>query len=166
VEENQGQLHTWNLIISSWRIAADDQLGAAKTSNKLRQVLARAEAEAHQAHEALLLNTAGEVAEGSSANLFWIESGVVCTPPLSSGALPGVTRGVVMELCQQRKICCQEQSCPLERLRDAAGIFLTFSSLGIVEAVSLNGKPLARSPLTRQLHTAYHQLLARESDTA
>ena len=69
--------------------SADDVF---KTANKLPQVLARAEADAAGAQEAILLNTDGCIAEGTSSNVFWLEGDAVCTTPLPSGALPGVTR--------------------------------------------------------------------------
>src|SRR6185503_10796529 len=63
----------WRLTTSSLRIACGDPLAHFKTCNKLPQILARAEAEAAGADEALLLNSEGEVAEAASSNLFWIE---------------------------------------------------------------------------------------------
>ena len=82
----------WKLITSSFRIPAGDRLATFKTTNKLAQVLARAEAEERGADEALLLNTDGRFAEAASSNLFWIEHGTICTTPLAEGLLAGVTR--------------------------------------------------------------------------
>ena len=85
----------WRLITSSVRLPAREPLAHFKTCNKLPQIMARAEADAAGADEALLLNTEGYVVEGASSNLFWIKGRTVCTPPLASGILPGVTRQVV-----------------------------------------------------------------------
>ena len=60
----------WRLKTSSYKLPASDPLSSFKTNNKLPQVLARVEAEAADADDALMLNTNGEVAETSSANLF------------------------------------------------------------------------------------------------
>jgi len=64
------------------------------------QVMARIEAAARGADEALLLNTNGEVAEAASANLFWVYHDKICTVPTGRGVLPGITRAVVLEICQ------------------------------------------------------------------
>jgi aminodeoxychorismate lyase len=152
----------WRLMISSIRVPAQDRLANFKTCNKLPQILARAEAEAAGADEALLLNTDGEVAEAASSNLFWIERGTVCTTPLASGILAGVTRAAVLEICQQAGLPSQEVAIPVERLRQAQGVFLSLSSLGLVEVTDLDDHGLSRSPLVGNLHTAYQGLLIRE----
>src|SRR5665213_711952 len=93
------KLPRWRVVTASFRLPANDPLTSFKTANKLIQILARAEADDAGAHEALLLNTKGFLAEGTTSNLFWIRDGAVCTPPLAAGALPGVTRGAVFDLC-------------------------------------------------------------------
>jgi aminodeoxychorismate lyase len=153
----------WRLVTSSFRLAADDPLATFKTANKLRQIMARAEAEDRGADEALLLNTEGHFAEGAASNLFWIERGAVCTPPLTAGALAGITRGVVQEICEGLGIASTERICPRESLQQAEGVFLSLSSLGVSEAASLDGQPLPRCPMTRTLHQKYQELLAAET---
>ena len=90
----------WRVITASSRLPANEALAEFKTCNKLPQILARAEADAAGADEALLLNTNGEVIEASSSNLFWIQNEAICTPSLPSGILAGVTRLVVLGLCR------------------------------------------------------------------
>ncbi len=152
----------WELITSSFRIPAGDRLATFKTANKLAQVLARAEAEERGADEALLLNTDGRFAEAASSNLFWIEHGVVCTTPLAEGLLAGVTRAFVLELAGQLGLPTAERSCRLWQLQQAAGVFLTTSSLEIVPAIALDGVPLQESPLTKHLHLAYRRATTQE----
>jgi branched-chain amino acid aminotransferase len=152
----------WRLVTSTGRVAADDPLAGLKTANKLRQILARAEAEARGADEALLLNQHGHVAEAAAGNVFWIEAGTVCTPPLSSGPLPGVTRGVVLELCRTIAVPSLEREVRPDRLKGADGVFLTLSTLGIVEAISLDGVLVKQSPIVAQLRRAYRELVASE----
>ncbi|MBI3721035.1 MAG: aminotransferase class IV, partial [Fimbriimonas ginsengisoli] len=144
------------------RLPTGDPLAAFKTANKLPQVLARVEATAAGADEALLLNTAGRVAEGSSSNLFWIAGGQVWTPPLTEGALGGVTRAVVLELCGALGIPLGERGLAPAELRCAAGVFLTLSTHGIVVARSLDGQPLAVSPLVDRIRRAYWEAVAAE----
>jgi aminodeoxychorismate lyase len=151
----------WKLIAASFRLPANEPLAQFKTCNKLPQILARAEADARGANEALLLNTDGFVVEGASSNLFWIERGTIFTPPLSAGILSGVTRAVVFEIASKLKISVREKNIRLKNLAQANGIFLSLSSRGIVEAKLLNGKVLKYSPLTKQIAAAYHELLLK-----
>lgn len=152
----------WKLHTAAFRLPAGEKLAHFKTANKLSQVLARAEADAVGADEALLCNTAGFVVEGASSNLFWVEGETICTPPLASGILAGVTRAVTLELCAQLGLPYAERQVTPDGLRRAAGVFLTLSSLGVVGASQLDGASLNQSPLVTQLRHAYDELLARE----
>jgi aminodeoxychorismate lyase len=150
----------WKLVTASFRLPAGEKLAHFKTANKLAQVLARAEADATGADEGLLCNTDGFVIEGASSNLFWIEGDTICTPPLASGILAGVTRAVTVELCQQLGLPLAERLSTPDSLRRASGVFLTLSSLGVVAARELDGVQLSQSPLVQKIHAAYQELLA------
>lgn len=149
----------WKLVTASLRLPAGDKLAQFKTANKLAQVLARAEADAAGADEAVLLNTDGHVIEGASSNLFWIEDKTVCTPPLTDGLLAGVTRAVTIEICQSLSLPVMEKAVTPEQLRRADGVFLTLSSIGVAEAIALDGSPLATSPIAANIYRAYEKLL-------
>ena len=153
----------WRLVTSSSRLPANEPLARFKTCNKLPQILARSEADLVHADEALLLNTNGDVVEASSSNLFWIQNGTIRTPPLPSGILPGVTRAVVLELCSRIGLEAREASVRLKQLRHAEGVFLSLSTVGIAESISLDGQALAHSPLVDKLHRAYWKLLHSET---
>jgi len=145
----------WRAHTASFRLPAGELVAQFKTCNKLSQVLARAEAEAAGANEALLLNTDGFVVESASSNLFWIEHGTVCTPPIASGILAGVTREVVRELCSKLALPCRESSiCPAD-LAKADAAFLSLSSHGIIELTEIDGTKMGSSPLISRLHEAY-----------
>jgi branched-subunit amino acid aminotransferase/4-amino-4-deoxychorismate lyase len=153
----------WRLKTASVRLPAGEPLAQFKTCNKVAQILARAEADLAGADEALLLNTDGHVVEASSSNLFWIDEKTVCTPPLASGILAGVTRVVVLELCASQGVAVRETNVAPDGLRRSQGIFLSLSSVGIAEGVSLDGHALARSPLVQKLRSAYWVVVAAES---
>jgi aminodeoxychorismate lyase len=149
----------WKLVTASFRLPANELLAQFKTCNKLPQILARAQADADGADEAVLLNTDGHVVEGASSNLFWVEHETVCTPPLTAGILAGVTRAVVMEFCDKLGIPTRESAIVPAALQKAAGVFLSLSSVGVAECIALDGNPLSRSPLTERVRAAYTQLL-------
>lgn len=152
----------WKLLTSSLRVAAGDPIANFKACNKLASILARAEAENSGADEALLVNTNGHVTEAASGNVFWIKNGVVCTPPLVAGALAGVTRGLVFEIAKSLGVAIEERNITPNELRAADSVFVSLSSLGLVEASSLDHQPLASSPLVQQLQAAYQNVVARE----
>lgn len=153
----------WSLLTSSHRIPAGDMLASFKTTSKILNVLARAEAEERGADEALLLNTNGEVAETAGGNVFWIYRDQICTVPTGRGVLPGITRAVVLEICQSLGLAMNKCVIKPEQLRNAEGIFVTQSALGIIPIASYDGQPVAPSPLVGRISDAYQETLARES---
>lgn len=162
-KSDEAQSVGWKLITASVRLPAREPLVRFKTCNKLPQILARAEADAAGADDALLLNTDGYVVEASSSNLFWVEDGVVCTPPVAGGVLPGVTRAVTLEICRALTVPIQEAAPRPKELLRAQGVFLTLSTRGVVEAVTLDGHPLQRSSVVGTIQARYRQLLKTET---
>jgi aminodeoxychorismate lyase len=151
----------WRLVTSAYRLPTTDPLASFKTTNKLLQIIVRAEAEAADADDALLLNTNGEVAETSRANVFWVYRDTIYATPSGRGALPGITRAVVLELCQALALPTNKKVIKPESLRNSEAIFLTLSSLGIVSVSSLDGEPINDSPLVDKLRQAYWEATAK-----
>jgi branched-chain amino acid aminotransferase len=150
----------WRLITSSYRVPAGDPLSSFKTMNKLAHVMARLEAVEKGTDEALLVNTNGEVAETASGNLFWVDEGKICTVPTDCGALPGITRAVVLEIC--RTLGLPTNQCVIKpgALRNSEGIFITQSALGIVPVTALDGESVELPLLVEQISRAYREILA------
>lgn len=153
----------WNLVTASVRLPAAEPLAQYKTCNKLTQIVARMEADEAGADEALLANTDGHLVEGSSSNLFWIERGAVCTPPLTSGILAGVTRSVVMEICQSLGLKTREKNVTAAGLDRKEGVFVSLSSRGVVAARSINGRIISQSKLIEKIRLTYHELVTSET---
>ncbi len=151
----------WRLITSSYRIPAGDPLSSFKTANRLIHIMARMEAVEKDADEALLINSKGEVAETASGNLFWVYRGNICTVPTGCGVLPGITRAVVLEICQTLGLPTNKRIIKPGALRNSEGIFITQSALGIVPVATLDGEPVAPSPLLDPVLRAYHEMLAK-----
>jgi branched-subunit amino acid aminotransferase/4-amino-4-deoxychorismate lyase len=123
--------------------------------------MARAEAVERGADEALLLNTNGDVAETASGNLFWVHDNVICTAPAECGALPGVTRAVVLEICRALGLKTNQRAIKPEALRNFSGLFVTQSVFGIVPVVKFDGGPVPSSPLVEQIGRAYDEMLVQ-----
>ncbi len=124
-----------------------------KTLAYLDNVLARADARASGADEALMLNTRGEVACAAAANVFWIDGDAVCTPPPECGVLDGITRAQVLDACLRLGVPTREVRATPERI---AGLpmFLTNSLIGIRPVAALDGRALPHPPYAAGLAAA------------
>jgi branched-chain amino acid aminotransferase len=114
-----------------------------KVTSCLDSILARIEATARNADEAILLNTVCNVAETTIGNVFAVIGGRLVTPPVTDGALPGIMRGWI---CENSDVV--ERSLNRDDLTAATELFFT-SSLGIRPAIELDGRALDIGPLTR-----------------
>lgn len=150
------------LVTSGWRISGDDRLAACKHTSRLIHVLASAEARAAAADDALLLNQRGQVVEATGANFFWFAGNLAHTPPLASGALPGVTRRLVFELAAGLGIEIRERTLAARQLQRVAGGFLTSSVQGLRWVRRIDGRSLVRHAHFDRLHRAYRQRIEEE----
>jgi len=142
------------------RIADATNAAGAKLANYLVAVLAMREAKAQGAEEALVLNGAGEVAEGCTSNVFLVEAGVLVTPPESMGILLGITREHVLELAKQAGIRVEERPFLAADLARAEEAFITSSIREIVPIIAVDGTVIGTGkpgPVTRRLIAAFRQ---------
>ena len=146
----------------TFAVATGDPLAAHKSANKLLNVLARAEAEAQGFDDALLVNTDGRVTESSSGNVFWWEEGSLHTPPLSAGVLPGVTRGAVLDSARELGWTVTETAAPPSRLGTSHGIFLSFSTRGLVPVRALDSQAVPIEARQSRLQEAFLRRCERE----
>ena len=153
----------WKLAISSIRLPAGDTLARFKTNNRLAQVCSRAEAEAANADEALLLDSDGHVIEGATSNLFWVKNGVVYTSPLTAAILPGITRALVLEVCRNLAIKSVEKQITLPQLKAADGVFLSLTSRIIVAAKSIGRQKLKQPPLIQSIYREGWRVIQAET---
>ncbi len=113
----------------------------------LDNVLARREALAGGADEALMLNTRGEPACASAANLFWIMGGKLATPALECGVLAGITRARVIDQAKRQGIDVVEGRFTLDALKACQGAFITNSLIGLRAVSRLDGAVLPANRL-------------------
>jgi branched-chain amino acid aminotransferase len=123
-------------------------LAGLKTTSYGENVVALKFARAQGAGEAIFGNTCGELCEGSSTNIFAMFGGRLITPPLSSGCLAGVTRGVVIEVCAREGVEVFEEAVPLADIENAEEAFLTSSLRNVHPIESVNGTKFSRVPGT------------------
>jgi branched-chain amino acid aminotransferase len=151
--------HGVPVIVSSVRrnhpLALDP---AIKSCNLLNNILAVREAQARGAFEPIMLNDAGEVAEGAGSNIFIVKDGVVITPPLEAGILAGVTRAVVLEIGPAQGIRMREEALSVRDLLGADEAFLTSTLKEVVPIATVDGVAVGRGRgwvVTRKLLEAY-----------
>jgi branched-chain amino acid aminotransferase len=148
---------TSTAILSHLRRDEHSPLSGVKTTSLAESAIALAEAREAGADEALLLNTAGNLCEATTANVFLVHDGVAATPPLDSGCLAGITRAHVLELgAEERTIF------PDDLLR-ADEAFLTSSTREVQPLVAIDGRRVGTGepgPVTRRLADAYSEMVA------
>lgn len=136
----------------------------AKHANYLNSILAYASASDAGAAEALMLSVEGHLAEGTFSNLFFVRAGQLCTPALSVGILPGITRAVVLDLAAEMGVPIQDGRFDPTALDDADEVFLTNTSWGVMPVNRLGDRCWGGAgPLTAQLQRAYWEAAAREA---
>jgi branched-subunit amino acid aminotransferase/4-amino-4-deoxychorismate lyase len=134
------------LIIAKTRRNEGSPASRLKTLSYVDGVLARAEARAAGADEAVMLNNRGEVACAAAANLFWIEGERVFTPSLACGVLAGITRA---RLLAAEEVA--EEVADRARLEAADGVFLTNSLIGMRAVARLGERRFEPHPLVARL---------------
>lgn len=134
---------------------------AIKSLNYLNNVLAKIEANNAGCEEAVMLNAEGFVAECTGDNIFIVKAGALLTPPLSAGALYGITRGVVMELAQSDGVPVAEPNLTRYDLFNADECFLTGTGAELIPIVKIDGRVIGMGKpgaLTRRLVDKYRAL--------
>jgi branched-chain amino acid aminotransferase len=147
-------------LVSVRRNAKDALDPAIKSCNLLNNVLAVREAQSRGAIEGLMLNAAGEVAEGASSNVFVVRDGVVRTPPLDAGILAGITRQVALELCRDLGIPAREERLSTADLFAADEVFITSTLKETAPVGAVDGRRIGDGmpgPVTLRLLRAFRE---------
>jgi branched-chain amino acid aminotransferase len=137
---------------------AASPLAGVKTISWLDSVWASAEAHREGYDEVVLLNERGEVSECTAANIFALKGDKVVTPPLSSGCLEGVTRGVLMEIASDAGTSVIEQTLRLEDLHSADEVFVTSTNRNVIGVKEIGGREVGggkTGPVTKKLDEVF-----------
>jgi len=134
---------------------------AIKSLNYLNNILAKIEANQAGCEEAVLLNADGYVSECTGDNIFIVKEEHLMTPPLSAGALYGITRRVVMDIAAQSGLKVSEPNLTRYDLFNADECFLTGTGAEVVPVVKIDGRVIGSGKpgaVTANLMTQYHAL--------
>ena len=152
-----------DVCVSSWRRPAPNTLPtmAKAGGNYLNSQLMKMEALENGFAEAIALDSAGFVSEGSGENLFMVRNGVLYTPPLASSALAGITRQCVMTLAKDLGIEVREEVILRETLYLADELFFTGTAAEISPIRSVDHIDVGtgtRGPVTKRLQDEFFGL--------
>jgi branched-chain amino acid aminotransferase len=140
---------------------------AIKSLNYLNNILAKIEAMNGGCEEAVMLNAEGFVSECTGDNIFILNGKQLRTPPLSAGALYGITREVVMELAEQAGLIVSEPNLTRYDLFNADECFLSGTGAELIPVVKIDGRLIGSGkpgPATAKLITAYRSLTNRSGE--
>ena len=132
-----------------------------KSLNYLNNVMAKVEAIQAGAEEGLMLNDRGLVAECTGDNLFIVRDGTITTPPISAGALDGITRKVVIDTAASLGIPLREAELSRHDIFTADECFLTGTAAEVIAAVKLDQRIIGSGspgPITNRIIEAFRSL--------
>jgi branched-chain amino acid aminotransferase len=132
---------------------AASPLAGVKSISWLPNVWAVAQAQDDGFDEVVLLNERGEVAECTAANIFAVKNKKVYTPPLNSGCLEGVTRGILFEIAPEAGVAVVEQVLSPEDLYSADEVFISSTNRNLLGVGEIAGHNIVGAPgaVTRAL---------------
>jgi len=151
-----------DVVISSVRRSGT--LADIKTGSLIHQVLARHEANARHAYEAILLTADETLSDGITSNIYMVRDGKILTPAHDAGIVEGITRGVVLELARNVGLEVVEGFFDAADIARADEMFLTSSTREVIPVVRVDGAPVALGkpgPVTLKLLDAYRAALPR-----
>ena len=155
--------------ISSWRRNPQNSLPAAAkaTGQYINSVLAKVESLKAGYDEAIMLNEAGQITDGSGENVFIVRGGDLITPPIHAGCLDGITRGTVITLARELDIRVREEVLVRTDLYNADEAFFTGTAAEITPIREVDDRIVGeghRGPVTKELQGAFFAASKGESE--
>jgi branched-chain amino acid aminotransferase len=146
--------------ISSWRRNSQNSLPAAAKADGqyINSVLAKVESLKAGYDEAIMLNEAGFITDGSGENVFAVRDGTIFTPPTQAGCLDGVTRNSVITLAREADYDVREENLVRTDLYNADEVFFTGTAAEITPIREVDDRVVGaghRGPVTKELQDAF-----------
>jgi branched-chain amino acid aminotransferase len=168
ITEPQLQLHSPEKLengintVITWvrRNSVDSATHELKSLNYLNSILGKIEANNVSADEAICLDKSGYVCEGVGENIFIVQKNTILTPTLSSGALNGITRALVIRLAKKLGYDVIERNITPNELLSADEAFFTGTAAEIAPISRVNNRVIGRGkigPLTKQILQAFEK---------
>ena len=147
---------TVRLVLREQGRHATSPMAGVKSISWLNNVCAVGEAVKEGFDEVVMLNERGEVAECTSANIFAVKNEKILTPPLNSGCLEGVTRGILMEIAPEAGVSVIEQTLRPEDLYSADEVFISSTNRNLISVGEIaDHKIPAPGPVCERLNDLF-----------
>ena len=155
--------------ISSWRRNSQNSLPAAAkaTGQYINSVLAKVESLKAGYDEAIMLNEAGFITDGSGENVFIVRDGVLTTPPIQAGCLDGITRASVTTIARDLGYEVREENLVRTDLYNAEEVFFTGTAAEITPIREVDDRIVGeghRGPITKELQGAFFAATKGETE--
>jgi branched-chain amino acid aminotransferase len=155
-------------IVSSWNRIPDNAIPSrGKVSGAyINSAMAKDEAEEKGADEAIMLDTAGHVAEGTGCNLFIVRNGVLTTSPITGDILEGITRRTILQFAQDAGIPTETREIDRTELYIADEAFFCGTGVQIAWIETIDGRPVGErqlGPITEHLRTTFFDVVRGRS---
>jgi 4-amino-4-deoxychorismate lyase len=144
------------------RAAVPWLLPGVKSTSYAINMAAEAEAKQRGADEAIFVDAAQVVLEGTVTNVWWRRERTLYTPALGLGILAGVTRAALIDLAHAAGYAVEEGAYPLDELYAADEAFTSSSVREVMPLVEIDGRPLDRGPASDELQSALRKAAAAE----
>lgn len=154
-----------SVVVCSHRTSATDPAAGHKTTSYLPRLLGLREAQQARCTEAIWFTTTRHMAEGSISNVFIVRDGVIKTPPLDTPVLPGIARGVILEIARDCSLPAEETPLGIDDLLDAQEVFLTNTMMQVMPVIRVEKRDIGGArvgDVSRRLLAEYRKLVERE----
>ena len=111
--------------------------------------------------DAILCHVDGYLCEATTSNLFWVKNQVVHTPALECGILPGTIRQLILEICAEQHIPCQQAWYTVDDLLESDEAFCSNSSTWIKPIGQVDGQKISLGPISRMLHQHIAEIIRK-----
>lgn len=158
------------VMVSSWVRLSDNIIPSRGkiTGGYINSSLAKDQADEAGFDDALMLNTAGKIAEGSGANLFLVRNGTLITSPINSDILEGITRRSILMFGRDAGIPVEEREIDRSELYVADEAFFCGTGAQVVSIGSIDGRDVgngARGPITEKIQDIFFSLVRGQDRT-
>lgn len=136
-----------------------------KSLNYLNNILVKIQSNLAGAGEAIMMNAQGYVTEGSGDNIFIIKNGVITTPPCYLGALDGITRQAIIEICEKRGYKLKEEPFTMHDIYVADEVFLTGTAAEVIAVREVDGRIIGSGqagPVTLKLLEEFRSIVDQD----
>ncbi|MBI3835110.1 MAG: aminotransferase class IV [Planctomycetes bacterium] len=155
------------VAVCEYKVSPNDPIAPHKTTSYLPRLLGLREARRARCVEALWFTTRHTLAEGCISNVFVVRGGTLATPPLDTPVLPGITRGIVLDLARKEGIESEETDLGIHDVLNADEVFITNSIMQVLPVVRVEKSEISGSrvgEMTGRISKAYRALVKSECD--